>query len=117
MKTTQVLLSAMKVIRDTIGDGGSDVSVSNVITLLVIAQNPETPVVRVQEALGLSQAACSRNLSRLSSGRPDKPGLRLIEQYEDPYDRRNKIARLTPQGREVVKALEAACSKFKVDAK
>lgn len=74
--------------------------------LLTVAENTETPVAHVEKALGLSQAATSRNMTKLGPGRPGEPGLRLIEQYEDPYDRRNKIAKLTPEGREVIKALE-----------
>jgi len=112
MKTTEIVLAAMEVFRDKLGEGSSDLSVSNVLALLVIARNPETPVVRVQEALGLSQPAVSRNISKLGNGRPDKPGMHLIEQYEDPYDRRSKIARLTPQGREVIKALDTRLAKF-----
>ena len=112
MKTTAVALAAMEVFRDKMGKGSSDIAFSNVLALLTIGQHAEIPVAHVEKALGLSQAATSRNLTRLGPGRPGEPGMHLVEQYEDPYDRRNKIAKLTPEGREILRALDVRLARL-----
>lgn len=64
---------------------------------------------------GVERAAVSRNIARLGPGawvakpgseaKTEKPGLGLIEAYQEPTDRRFNMVRLTPKGRAVLEAL------------
>lgn len=54
----------------------------------------------LQSRVGLAKSSVSRNVAALShQHRLGKPGHGLVEAYEDPEDRRNKLVRLTPKGK------------------
>lgn len=74
--------------------------------LLEIAQRAETPMVDLEKATDLSQAAVSRNVAKLGQGLSLKePGPGLVEAYEDPEYRRRKLVRLSPRGKQVMQEL------------
>lgn len=57
------------------------------------------------ERVDLSNSAVNRAVTYLGDRHwktPDRPGLGLVECKVDPYDRRMRIAKLTPKGQRVV---------------
>ena len=82
-----------------------DLNINNatMMVFLTVARRGECIQRNLEEELGLSNASASRNVSywtddiQRSTG---KPGPGLIERKENPTDRRYKILRLTPKGRE-----------------
>lgn len=60
----------------------------------------------------VAKSANSRNVPKLGDGeRPHiERGPGLVESFEDPMDRRNKIVQLTPKGRELLEAVAAEAS-------
>jgi DNA-binding MarR family transcriptional regulator len=70
----------------------------------LVAQNDGEITQRVlEDKLGIAQSAVSRNVIRLSEGEPrvGKAGLELIRAEIDIMDRRNRVLRLTPKGRQL----------------
>lgn len=66
-----------------------------------------TTVKEVGEYLGLTSASASRNIAALGEWhRHKKPGHGLIEAYENPERRNEKLIRVTPKGWRVIKSLE-----------
>ena len=62
----------------------------------------------IEEDLGFTTASCSRNITWLSyKHRLNKPGLGLVQFERDPYNRRRYLVWLTPEGKELIKTLEA----------
>lgn len=61
----------------------------------------------VGEYLGVTSASASRNIASLSKwSRHGKAGHDLIEAYENPMYRSQKLIRLTAKGKRVIKTLE-----------
>jgi DNA-binding MarR family transcriptional regulator len=80
------------------------------MTLLFVAQNQDAQdgvsIKMVAEALGISSAAASRNVSRLSKvGVKQQIGHGLVETFEDPLFRVRKCVKLTPKGRRVIQSI------------
>lgn len=80
-----------------------EIQAQTVLTYLLVAAAPdkEPPSMKeLERRLGISSSSVSRNVAALSEmHRLGKPGHDLVEAYEDPMDRRNKLVRLTPKGR------------------
>jgi len=77
-------------------------------TFLVTAINDPEPVAMVDIAaqVGIAQSSCSRNVALLGMiHRRGRPGHQLVESYENPLDRRNKLVKLTPKGRRLAQTL------------
>lgn len=75
-------------------------------TFLLVAAREGITMKNLSEALGISQASCSRNIAALSKWhRLNKAGHDLVYTEEDPVERRRKIAFLTPKGKRVAEAL------------
>lgn len=73
---------------------------------IYVAIHPGTTMKQLGDALGISQASCSRNIAALSKWhRLDRPGHDLVVAQEDPAERRRKIVTLTPKGKRIAKAL------------
>jgi DNA-binding MarR family transcriptional regulator len=80
-----------------------DIPGQAVVTFLVVAQKPGISSKELLQRIGVSQASISRNLALLGEwDRHGNPGLQLVDLIEDPVDRRNKIAFLTPRGKALV---------------
>lgn len=66
-----------------------------------------TTVKEVGEYLGVTSASASRNIAALSDWhRYKKPGHGVVEATENPERRNEKLIRLTPKGKRVLKTLE-----------
>jgi DNA-binding MarR family transcriptional regulator len=77
-----------------------DVQVQTLVAFLEVARlGGECTMQQVEEAVGLSQSATSRQIQKLSGGLPREAGLGFIEAFEDPEWRRRKLVRLTGKGR------------------
>ncbi|EWG97932.1 MarR family winged helix-turn-helix transcriptional regulator [Halomonas sp. BC04] len=84
----------------------SEIQAQSIHVLLEVAIQPEITMGGLIKKTGLSQASCSRNVTLLSDqDRHGKPGLGLVEAEEDPAERRRKIVRLTPKGKELIALL------------
>jgi DNA-binding MarR family transcriptional regulator len=58
------------------------------------------------EESGLTQSSCSRNVAVLSRWEEfGKPGLDLVESFDDPRERRRKIVYLTANGKQKVQSI------------
>ena len=80
--------------------------VAAVQMLLEVSLRDETSMTDLGSAVGVSQAAISRNVGKLGGGMTFKEkGAGLVEAYEDPKYRRQKLVRLTPKGRRLVDEL------------
>ena len=55
----------------------------------------------ISKELGLAQSTVSRNCYKLSDKIKEKPGIGLLQSFEDPMERRRKLVRLTPRGKRV----------------
>ena len=79
-----------------------------VSVLLYIAIHEPCHKQAIEEDLGFTTASCSRNITWLSyKHRLKKPGLGLVQFERDPYNRKRYIVWLTPEGKELIKTLEA----------
>ena len=75
-------------------------------TFLYVALNGPCNQRAVEEAVGISGASASRNISYWCVIRKrGVPGLGMLERYEDPDDRRNNVIRLTPKGKRFLEKL------------
>jgi DNA-binding MarR family transcriptional regulator len=73
-----------------------DLSLSQVRMMMVLAYvDAELPISRLAARLDLTLASAGRNVERLLYER-------LVERNEHPRDRRVKLVRLTPEGRDLV---------------
>ena len=67
----------------------------------------EVSIKDIAEAIGMSAAAASRNVSRLCKvGVKQQQGHGLVETFEDPLFRVRKCVRITPKGRRVIQTIE-----------
>ena len=75
--------------------------------LFIIAQAEDgLSLTDISKKAGVGLATASRNIAALGKiNRKREPGLKLIESFEDPMERRKKIIRLTAKGRTTVKRI------------
>lgn len=78
-----------------------DMTLQQLHCLLVISTEPEgTYLTNIANKAGISLATASRYVSALGKmDRHHREGLKLVESFEDPMERRKKIIRLTAKGR------------------
>lgn len=85
----------------------TDVSAPRLLTLVGIAENPDSPQFELGGVIGLpSSATVSRNindLTHLTSRREPGPG--YVRQDPDPNSRRRNLVRLTPRGEVLIEGL------------
>ena len=63
----------------------------------------------MEQELGLTTSASSRNTDILADGRPGRAaeGLRLITKVDDPTDRRKLVLTLTPRGKALAQQMKS----------
>ena len=59
----------------------------------------------ISKELSIAQSTVSRNCYKLSDKIKEKPGIGLLQSFEDPMERRRKLVRLTPRGKRVYSTL------------
>lgn len=85
----------------------SEIQLQTILCLLYVARKGECMQRDVEIELGLTNGSASRNISYWTDRRFDrKPGIGFIERTENDYDRRFKLLRLTPEGKQFMKQLE-----------
>lgn len=89
----------------------SDMPAQMIQVFLEVAAMGEVTQQDLEGKVGISRAAISRFLSILSVGAPLKPGLRLVETFEDPAWRRRKIVRVTARGKAVANRMVESMGK------
>lgn len=100
------LETALKVI-ETIRRVDSEMPLQQAHCLLLIAGAKEgTSLTDLAKKAGIGLATASRYVAALGKiNRKKEEGLKLIEAYEDPMERRKKIIRLTPKGKVALKSI------------
>ncbi len=81
-----------------------DMTLQQLHCLLVISTEPEgTSLTNIANRVGITLATASRYVSALGKmDRHHREGLKLVESFEDPMERRKKIIRLTSKGRSFI---------------
>ena len=70
-----------------------------VSAFLYVASHNPCHKIAMEQALGLTSASASRTISWMSANhRLGKPGLDLVVKYEDPFDARRFMVKLSPHG-------------------
>ena len=87
-------------------------------TFLLVSEHSERDngicVKDLAQLLGISSAAASRNVAKLSKvGVKSQQGHGLVEAREDPMYRVRKTVHLTPQGERVIRTLEELMNVYK----
>lgn len=89
-----------------------EATVSQLLFFLMIRPDGVTHTSEAITAAALQKGAVSRIVDVLTTrGRGKTPGLGLIEDREDPADRRYKIILMTPKGLEFYKQIDNTLSK------
>lgn len=82
-------------------DSSDQLSSTTVLILLYVMQYPDSTVKEIEKLADVTKSAASRHILILTE-RGDRararPGLGLVEHYEDNIDARVKRVRLTPKG-------------------
>ena len=75
--------------------------------LFIVAQSEEgMSLTDIAKKAGIGLATASRHVAALGKiNRKKEDGLKLIESFEDPMERRKKIIRLTSKGRTTIKRI------------
>jgi DNA-binding MarR family transcriptional regulator len=92
----------------------NDMGTQTVLTFLTIASSGSggIPQSQLLKLTGMTQAGVSRNITRLGDGSVREAGLKLIESYEDPMNRRYKLVKLTAKGKAVVDQIYQQGSRY-----
>jgi len=85
-----------------------DMPIQYALSFLTLARNEGLSMGEMAQRLGIAQSSASRNVAALSKWHSfGKAGHDLVEAREDPRERRRKLIRLTPAGRQLVDRLGA----------
>lgn len=80
--------------------------VDQIVFFLVAAKNEGLSLREIAEQAGVNANTASRYLANLSDlNRFKQPGLKLLEAYDNPMNRRMKIIKLTEDGKKVIESL------------
>lgn len=94
-------------------DLNNEIQAQTIQTFLYIAMSEkrEIPMGELGDALGLSQASVSRNISFFAKvNRHGSKGANLLGSREDPQERRRKLVHLTSRGTQFFAELESKWS-------
>lgn len=88
---------------------GSDFPAQQLMILLDVASNPDTPIGEIGKRLDMPTSSVSRSVAALSNWSwTKKSGYGLVEKTEDIYEARRKLVRLTQHGKQLVKLMKDA---------
>ncbi|WP_142850667.1 MarR family winged helix-turn-helix transcriptional regulator [Telmatospirillum sp. J64-1] len=73
------------------------------LILLLIAEKPGISNRELVQLTGLGKSSVARNVAILSK---EHGKFGLVTYYEDPEDRRNKVAKLTPEGQRFINSIK-----------
>lgn len=86
--------------------GSTDTPLSQVLTFLHIAFRGEAPMAELADATGVVLSSVSRNVAKIGPGpNPEEPGLGLVEAFEDPWNRKRKLVRLSTKGKRLAERI------------
>lgn len=100
------LLGVLRTLRDATGNPELQMQTMN--TFLYIASRHPNEIAQgeIERILGLQQTTVSRNCAYLAKGNAaGHGGYKLVDVFEDVDYRKRKLAKLTPKGLEVAKAI------------
>lgn len=107
------LIPVLQYLRDEID---AELPMQAAMVYLTVASNPGVTMKELQEAVGISQASCSRNVAALSAfHRLNKPGYNVVVATEDPLERRRKVVRLTEKGQRIANGLSSLVRQVSVN--
>lgn len=87
----------------------SDMPISQAYALLLIARYEGLSVKDLAHRADVGMATASRYVSQFSKTvRPGESGMGLVEAIDDPMERRKKIIKLTPKGKQTIAKLLGA---------
>ncbi|OAM52941.1 hypothetical protein A7981_05770 [Methylovorus sp. MM2] len=111
-KLLRIVIDSLEALKDE--TGREDLRLPLVLTLLHVADRKEVSHQELSKLTRVSQSATAKNLMTLGEGTPAKglEGFGLVDSFEDPLERRRKLARLTTKGKEVMKAIETKAGRF-----
>lgn len=95
-------MDANVLIREVEGFASIDpeMQLNTMLTFLYIARRGVCIQQDIERELGLSNATASRNVSYWTAQKAyNKPGVGFVERMEDPKDRRQRLLRLTKEGK------------------
>jgi DNA-binding MarR family transcriptional regulator len=85
-------------------DPSDSLSASTVLVFLYVMQYPDSTIKQIEKVTELTRSSASRHVLTLTE-RGDRarnrPGLGLVETYEDAHDSRIKRVKLTPKGKKL----------------
>jgi DNA-binding MarR family transcriptional regulator len=86
--------------------GSTDTPMSQVLTFLHVAARGELPMADLADSTGVVLSSVSRNVAKIGPGpNPKEPGLGLVEAFEDPWNRKRKLVRLSAKGRKLAERI------------
>lgn len=107
LPTAARLLAALEEVRKV----DPEMPVQYLAALLLVYQNPGMSHRDLVSVLRFTSSAAARFAARMSERQSfSVPGLNLIVNETDPYDRRGRQMYLTPRGVRLMKAVEAVLS-------
>lgn len=99
--------SALEAFREFTGDGDVQVQTIQVFLKIVLAGGASINYGELEKSVGVSQAAISRNIKKLTEGPRATEGYGLITVTLDPYDSRRRIIAISERGTALIAAMEA----------
>lgn len=93
--------------------GTTDTPMSQVLTFMHVGSRAEVSMAELEKLTGVVQSSVSRNVAKIGPGlNPKEPGLGLVEAYEDPWNRKRKLVRLTKKGLQLQADLEKQLGRY-----
>lgn len=83
-----------------------ELQLNAILAYLYVAQAGECSLKEIEKALGTSGPVASRTISIWTEQKnKEVAGIGFIDRFEDPNDRRHKLLRLTPAGKQFYQSL------------
>jgi DNA-binding MarR family transcriptional regulator len=87
--------------------GSTDTPLSQVLTFLNVAWRGEVSMADLADQTGVVLSSVSRNVAKIGPGpNPSEPGLGLVEAFEDPWNRKRKLVRLSKKGLKLAERID-----------